>query len=164
MLLARLKTYSRRNYSNSWAAQKKHTLHCQKHSKRSPPIPKFEHNSFFFNTKQATLKPRLRFWPKLRRTIGLIPFTDDLLAAYYCATDRTTPAYVKAVLLAALAYFVVPTDLIPDFIAAFGYTDDASVLAGAIAAVHRHISPAHRARAAAYLERRESGGDPQSPA
>ena len=103
------------------------------------------------------------FWPKLRRTVGLIPFTDDLLAAYYCATDRATPGYVKAVLLAALAYFVVPTDLIPDFIAAFGYIDDASVLAGAIAAVRRHISPAHRARAAAYLERTEAGSDPQPP-
>ncbi len=103
------------------------------------------------------------FWPKLRRTIGLIPFTDDLLAAYYCATDRTTPVYVKAVLLSALAYFVVPTDLIPDFIAAFGYTDDATVLAVAITAVRRHIGPAHRARAAAYLERTEAGGDPHPP-
>ena len=103
------------------------------------------------------------FWPKLRRTVGRIPFTDDLLAAYYCATDRTTPGYVKAVLLAALAYFVVPTDLIPDFIAAFGYADDATVLAGAIAAVRRHITPAHRDRAAAYLERAAAGGDAEPP-
>ena len=103
------------------------------------------------------------FWPKLRRTVGRIPFTDDLLAAYYCATDRTTPGYVKAVLLAALAYFVVPTDLIPDFIAAFGYTDDASVLAGSIAMVRRHITPAHRDRAAAYLERADAAGDAEPP-
>ncbi len=103
------------------------------------------------------------FWPKLRRTVGLIPFTDDLLAAYYCATDRTTPGYVKAVLIAALAYFVVPTDLIPDFIAALGYTDDATVLAAAIAAVRRHITPAHRDRAAAYLERAGAAGDLKPP-
>ncbi len=103
------------------------------------------------------------FWPKLRRTVGRIPFTDDLLAAYYCATDRSTPGYVKAVLFAALAYFVVPTDLIPDFIAAFGYTDDASVLAGAIATVRRHMTPAHRGRAAAYLERAGAAGDLESP-
>ena len=53
--------------------------------------------------------------------------------------------------------------MIPDFIAAFGYIDDASVLAGAIAVVRRHISPAHRARAAAYLKRTEAGGDPHPP-
>ncbi len=103
------------------------------------------------------------FWRKLRRTLGRIPFTADLLAAYYCATDRATPAHVKAVLVAALAYFVVPTDMIPDFIAAFGYADDASVLAGAIATVRRHISPAHRNRAAAYLERAAAGGVTEPP-
>ncbi len=93
------------------------------------------------------------FWRKLRRTLGLIPFTDDLLAAYYCATDPATPSAVKAMLMAALAYFVVPTDLVPDFIAAFGFTDDASVLALTIAAVSGHIKPAHLARAKAYLEK-----------
>ncbi len=114
-------------------------------------------------TARDTRRVGRGFWPKLRRTIGRIPFTDDLLAAYYCATDRTTPGYVKAVLFAALAYFVVPTDLIPDFIAAFGYTDDASVLAGAIATVRRHITPAHRDRAAAYLERADAAGDLEAP-
>ena len=104
------------------------------------------------------------FWRKLRRTLGRIPFTADLLAAYYCATDRATPAHVKAVLVAALAYFVVPTDMIPDFIAAFGYADDASVLAAAIATVSRHITPAHHARAKAYLARTgEDPGDFPSP-
>lgn len=93
------------------------------------------------------------FWRKLRRTFGLIPFTDDLLAAYYCATDPATPSAIKAMLMAALAYFVVPTDLIPDFIAAFGFTDDASVLALTIAAVSGHIKQEHLARAKAYLEK-----------
>jgi uncharacterized membrane protein YkvA (DUF1232 family) len=47
-----------------------------------------------------------RFWAKVRRTLGRIPFTEDLLAAWYCAADRDTPAYVRAVLLGAVAYFV----------------------------------------------------------
>ena len=92
------------------------------------------------------------FWRKLRKTVGRIPFTRELLAAYYCASDPATPSHVKAVLMAALAYFVIPTDMIPDFIAAFGFSDDASVLALTVATVSSHIKPAHQERAAAYLE------------
>ena len=92
------------------------------------------------------------FWAKVRRTAGKVPFLPEAVAAYYCATDATTPFYVKAVLLAALAYFVVPTDMIPDFIAGLGYADDASVLYAAMAAVKRHISDDHRRRASAFLD------------
>ena len=93
-----------------------------------------------------------RFWAKVRRTVGKVPFTEDLLAAWYCAIDRDTPAYVRAVLLGAAAYFVLPADVVPDIIAGLGYTDDASVLAAAIAAVGRNIRPEHRERARAKVD------------
>lgn len=87
------------------------------------------------------------FWQKLLRVAGQIPFAEDLAAAYYCAVDPATPSRVKGVLFAALAYFVLPLDAIPDFIAGFGFTDDAAVLAMAIGLVSRHITKAHRKRA-----------------
>lgn len=87
---------------------------------------------------------RSRFWRKARRTVGKVPFLDEALAAYCCAGDSRTPAYVKAVLLGALAYFVVPTDMIPDFIAGLGYGDDATVLLAAIGTVRKHITDEHR--------------------
>lgn len=92
-----------------------------------------------------------RFWAKTRRTLGRIPFTRDALAAYYCATDPATPRRVRVILLAALAYFIVPTDLIPDFIAGLGYTDDATVLLAALRSVSRHVTPDHREKAAGAL-------------
>ncbi|MCK6453748.1 MAG: DUF1232 domain-containing protein [Alphaproteobacteria bacterium] len=92
-----------------------------------------------------------RFFAKLRRVPGVVPFAGEALAAFYCATDRATPAWVKATLLGALAYFIAPADSIPDFIAALGYTDDAAVLLGAVKAVSSHIRPEHRARAEAFL-------------
>ena len=94
-----------------------------------------------------------RFWSKLRRVIARVPFTEDLVAAYYCAIDRDTPAYVRTVLAGAVAYFVLPTDMVPDVLAGLGFTDDASVLAAAIAAVGRHLQPRHRAQARAALDR-----------
>ena len=92
------------------------------------------------------------FWKKLLKVAGRIPFAEDLAAAYSCAIDPLTPGRVKGVLIAALAYFVIPTDAIPDFIAGFGFTDDAAVLATAIGLVAGHIKPRHRERARAALE------------
>jgi len=91
------------------------------------------------------------FWPKVRSTLRKVPFTEDAVAAFYCATDRTTPAYVRAVLFGALAYFVMPVDLIPDFIAGLGFTDDATVLVAAVSAVRSYLTPEHRSRARRFL-------------
>jgi hypothetical protein len=58
----------------------------------------------------AAKQERLRreFWPKLKRNLARLPFAEDLLAAYFCALDPTTPVRSKAILLGALA---VPEDL-----------------------------------------------------
>jgi uncharacterized membrane protein YkvA (DUF1232 family) len=90
---------------------------------------------------------RTNLWRKLRKTAGLIPFSEDLVAAFYCAIDSKTPLKVRGTLLAALVYFITPVDLIPDFIAGFGFTDDAAVLATAIGLVGGHIKDRHRKRA-----------------
>lgn len=95
---------------------------------------------------------RRGFWPKFTALMGRLPFAEDLLAAYYCAFDPRTPKLAKAALLGALAYFVMPLDLVPDFLAVIGYGDDAAVLFAAYRLVARHITPAHRERARATLE------------
>ena len=87
---------------------------------------------------------RRGFWRKTRRVAARIPFAEDLLAAYYCAFDRDTPLPVKATLVGALAYFVLPLDAIPDVLPVLGFTDDAAVLATAIKLVASHIRPLHR--------------------
>lgn len=97
--------------------------------------------------KRAT---RRRFLPKLLKVAGRIPFADDLAAAYYAAIDPATPLKAKGVLLAALAYFVVPTDAVPDVIAVLGFTDDATVLATALSIVSGHVKEPHK-RAARRL-------------
>ena len=91
------------------------------------------------------------FWKKLLAVAGRIPFADDAAAAYFCAVDPATPTRVRGILMAALAYFVLPFDVIPDFIAGLGFTDDAAVLAMAIGLVSRHIKPRHVAKARAAL-------------
>src|SRR5271163_1645983 len=93
------------------------------------------------------------FWRKLQRLVAGLPFAEDLLAAHYCAFDRQTPFHVKAVLVGAIAYFILPTDLIPDYIPVIGYTDDAAVLAAALKLVSTHITDDHREAAQRMLAR-----------
>lgn len=100
-----------------------------------------------------TAKVRAEFWPKFRRVAGRIPFAEDLVAAYYCALDTRTPLKVRAALLGALVYFILPVDAIPDVIAGLGYTDDAAVLAAVISMVAQNIHPRHRVAAARALDR-----------
>jgi uncharacterized membrane protein YkvA (DUF1232 family) len=100
---------------------------------------------------------RKRFWIKLKKVAARLPFTEDLLAAYYCAFDRQTPRHVQAALLGAIAYFILPFDFIPDMLPVLGYTDDAAVLATAIRLVASHITDDHRAAARAALKRGVAG-------
>jgi len=104
-------------------------------------------------------KVRGQFWDKLKRVAGKLPFVDDLVAAYYCSMDVQTPLKVRATLLGALAYFILPIDVVPDFIAGFGYGDDAAVLAAAITLVSAHITPKHRTAAAHALGKKPPEDD-----
>ena len=96
-------------------------------------------------------------WPKLKRNLARLPFAEDLLAAYFCALDPATPARAKAILIGALAYFILPTDILPDIILALGFVDDAAVIMAAINTIGANLKPAHRERAREVLARAKAG-------
>jgi uncharacterized membrane protein YkvA (DUF1232 family) len=87
---------------------------------------------------------RALFWKTVRKAARYIPFMEEVVAAYYCALDPHTPRRVRLTLMAALAYFVLPLDFVPDFLLPFGFTDDVAVLMTALNSVRSHITPAHR--------------------
>ena len=96
---------------------------------------------------------RRGFWPKVQRVAARLPFAEDLLSAYYCAFDGHTPLKVRAALLAALAYFVLPVDTMPDILPLLGFTDDALVLVTALRMVSGQITDQHREAARQALAR-----------
>ena len=96
---------------------------------------------------------RRKFWRKLKREVASVPFLEDVLTAHYCPFDRNTPVHVKAVLIGAIAYFVMPDDLIPDYLPIIGYADDAAVLGMAIKLMSSHIKPEHREAARRMVTR-----------
>ncbi len=95
---------------------------------------------------------REKFWATTKRAARKVPFMDEVVAAYFCALDPATPTKVRGILLAALAYFVLPLDLLPDFLAFVGFSDDIAVLTVALSAVSSNITDTHREAAKTALE------------
>ncbi len=93
--------------------------------------------------RERAEKVKNGFWTTFKKAIRSLPFGEDAVAAYFCAFDPETPGKTKGILLAALAYFVMPADIIPDFIVFAGFTDDLAVLTMAIGAVRKHMKPEH---------------------
>lgn len=103
---------------------------------------------------------RAGFWPKLARGLAGMPFAEHAVAAWYVAFDSRTPLRARGILLAALAYFVMPFDLVPDFILGLGFTDDLTVLITAIGLIRTHMRDEHRQKARETLARLRRGDRP----
>lgn len=104
--------------------------------------------------QQRSREERVRatFWKTVRKAAKNIPLLDEVVAGYFCALDPATPTKVRGILLASLAYFVLPLDFVPDFILGLGFTDDVAVMMAALSAIRNNITPAHRAAAQRAIE------------
>ena len=94
---------------------------------------------------------RAGFTQAAKRYLARIPMAEDVVAMYFCLLDNRTPYWVKGVAAAALAYFVLPLDAIPDILPIIGLSDDIGVLSAALATVSTHLTPEHRSKAASWL-------------
>jgi uncharacterized membrane protein YkvA (DUF1232 family) len=74
---------------------------------------------------------------------------EKALLLYALLTASDTPAWVRALVLAALAYLINPLDAVPDVLPGIGLTDDFAVLALALERASHYITPAVRKRARA---------------
>ena len=77
-----------------------------------------------------------KFWDKIKevaKKIGL-KTTSYALILYYVLQKKEVPFKDKMLITGCLGYFILPIDLIPDFIPIAGYTDD---VAGMIFAIKK---------------------------
>lgn len=117
----------------------------------------------FSRFKLEELPSREKLLSVVARSAGKIPFSDDVLAMWYCAKDPTTPTRVRAGIIGALAYFVLPADMVPDILIGFGFSDDAAVLTALLALVSSNIKQEHRDKANEVLSGRKSEAPAESP-
>ncbi len=93
------------------------------------------------------------FWRKVRgvlKTAGR-EVLEKALWLYFAMQRPETPMWAKATIAAALGYFILPFDLVPDVVPLLGYTDDASVLAGALVTVAAYVDGGVKEAAATKL-------------
>lgn len=83
------------------------------------------------------------FLNHLKPLVGKVPFSKDAIAMYYCMKDSETPTYVKAIIAAALTYLFLPEDVIPDWVAGLGLTDDVVVMTTTLSAISSNITEEH---------------------
>jgi uncharacterized membrane protein YkvA (DUF1232 family) len=114
--------------------------------------------------------PRWYSAPRLWRTLKRVAVSagrKTLLTAlilFYCLQDRDTPTWAKGVIVGALGYLVLPTDLIPDILPGAGYGDDWSALVAALGTVAAYVKDEHKAKAIAQVSRLlGSPGEPPPP-
>ena len=72
-----------------------------------------------------------------------------VLLLYYVLRSKTVSNADKAKIYGALGYFLLPLDILPDFLPLAGYTDDLTAVIWAIHAVWKNITPEVKAQAAA---------------
>lgn len=71
------------------------------------------------------------------------------LLLYYVLKSPAVSKGDKGKIYGALGYFLLPLDILPDFIPLAGYTDDLSALLWALHTVWKNITPEIKAQAAA---------------
>lgn len=64
-----------------------------------------------------------------------------VLVLYYLLQSKELPFKTKMKIYGVLGYFILPTDLIPDFAAGFGYTDDMAALIWVLNTLADSITP-----------------------
>lgn len=89
------------------------------------------------------------FWSKVGRVLkkagGKVIYYAILL---YCVLKSpSVPEKYKLMIIGALGYFILPVDLIPDFIPVTGYADDLSALIACYKMVKANVTPEIKAEA-----------------
>jgi uncharacterized membrane protein YkvA (DUF1232 family) len=92
------------------------------------------------------------FLAHARRYAKRLPFAEPMMAMFFALKDPRTPMWVKGTVAAALAYFALPIDMVPDVIVGLGFTDDMAAVMTAYRAVSGHVTEAHRDEARHWLE------------
>lgn len=81
------------------------------------------------------------FWDKITGVLKKagVELIYKALKLFYAAKNPNCPIAVKGTIYAALGYFILPFDLLPDVIPFVGFSDDLIALGAAIGIAHMYI-------------------------
>ena len=96
-----------------------------------------EYSKYKSSYTEENLQTKLK---KYGKKIG-VNTTYYILLLYQMIVSNVVPLADKAIIIAALGYFISPLDVIPDIIIGTGFIDDVSVLLIALRQVIKNITP-----------------------
>jgi len=70
-----------------------------------------------------------------------------VMTLFFTLKDPDTPKWAKSIIYGALGYFILPLDVIPDFVPIAGYADDLWALTGALGTVALYVKEDHKQQA-----------------
>ena len=93
-------------------------------------------------------------WDTIRKYAKIIgrETVKNILILYYTLQNPDVPKKVRAIIYGALGYFILPIDIIPDFIPIAGMTDDIAVVAAAIAFISQYVTQREKDMAEAKVQ------------
>lgn len=85
------------------------------------------------------------FWSKMKRYAAVAgkKLAEPAFSMFYCMKDKDTPIQAKATIIGALAYFILPTDAISDFLPFIGFTDDLTVIITTLKLIKKYVKTSH---------------------
>ena len=96
-----------------------------------------EYSKYKSSYTEENLQTKLK---KYGKKIG-VNTTYYILLLYQMIVSNTVSIADKAIIIAALGYFISPLDIIPDIIIGTGFIDDVSVMLIALRQVIKNITP-----------------------
>lgn len=75
-----------------------------------------------------------------------------VLLLFYVLNDEQTSLKHKTIIIGALGYFILPLDMIPDFIPIVGFSDDIAAIAACINTVRANMTPEIKQKAEHKLQ------------
>ena len=92
-----------------------------------------------YERKEAYVEENL--WYKLEKAGKRISFAKDIMALYRYMRDAMVGWHRKAIVIAALIYFISTVDTIPDLTPLFGYLDDLGVISALLKYLGSELIP-----------------------
>ncbi|WP_039948769.1 YkvA family protein [Vibrio ichthyoenteri] len=95
--------------------------------------------------EQQPAPDEMTFWRKVKRSSKKLgeEIAVTGIKSWLAMTDSQTSVRHKAILGGALAYFVLPVDMVPDVLAGVGFTDDMAAMTLAANSVGTAITDQH---------------------
>ena len=87
-----------------------------------------------------------------KRHFETLLFLPLYLPIFYTLQKSTTPPIAKSIIIGGLGYFILPIDIIPDFIPVVGFSDDLTALISVLIAVALYVDEDIKLKAKSKLK------------